>query len=329
MTTYNYKDSLPEPIQRALSSHRVTKNMRKRSRVFADTTDFTAIDYGDVICVDNRYFLVTSFTKEGRFGVDDQIKPWVPKVEDLESKERYIIKLVFHETFNVTFGPYTIPFFRTPEKEATVLELTRGHKHFMQGTSVEDDAGNVIRILEIVNGSRLDKVIHRGPTSHEQYYYEELPSILRKFQKCMESIALLHDEGIRHGDIRRDHVYVERKTGIYKWIDFDYDYYIPERPFAIDLFELGNIITYLTGRDDFLSRTVLSTKGLGEEALAKIDPGDYSLLATSKIVNLRKLYPYISEHLNNILLHFSKSSEVFYETIEELTADLSNTLEKL
>lgn len=326
MTTYGYKDSLPEHINETLANHRVTKNMRKRTRVFADTTDFTSIDYGDIICVDNRYFLVTSFTKEGRFGVDDQIKPWVPKVEDLETKERRILKLVFYETFDVTFGPYTIPFFRSPDKEARVLELTRGHKHFMQGESVKDDAGNIIRILEIVNGSRLDKVIHRSNTTHEDYYHNELPQILRNFDECMKSITLLHAEGIRHGDIRRDHVYVERTSGRYVWIDFDYDYYIPERPFAIDLFELGNILIYLTGRDDFLPRTILTTKGLGEEALAKIEPQDYSLLSTNKVINLKKLYPYVSDRLNNIFLHFSKGSNVFYETIEELAEDLSEAL---
>lgn len=329
MTTYSFKDSLPDHIADALSRHRVTKNMRKRCRVFADTTDFSSIDYGDIICVDSRYFLVTSFTKEGRFGVDEQIKPWVPKVEDLVSGDRYIIKLVFHETFDLTFGPYTIPFYRSPEKEAQVLELTQGHHHFMQGQSVLDDAGNLVRILEIVNGTRLDKFIHRSQTSHKEYYYEELPTILNNFLECMASINVLHSKGLRHGDIRRDHVFVDRHTGIYTWIDFDYDYYIPERPFAIDLFELGNIIVYLTGRDDFHPRTIMSTDGLGEQVLGKVLPQDYSLLATNKVVNLKKLYPYVNEKLNNIFLHFSKGTDVFYESVDELTGDLQEALATL
>lgn len=329
MTAYRYKDSLPDHIAEALAQHRVTKNMRKRCRVFADTTDFTSMDYGDVICVGGRFFLVTSFTKEGRFGVDEQIKPWVPKVEDLVSGDRYIIKLVFHETFDLTFGPYTIPFFRNPEKEAQVLELTKGHHHFMQGHSVSDAAGNLVRILEIVNGTRLDKFIHRSQATHQEYYFEELPLILNRFLECMASISLLHSKGIRHGDIRRDHIFVERRTGIYKWIDFDYDYYIPERPFAIDLFELGNIMVYLTGRDDFHPRTILSTEGLGEQALAKVLPQDYSLLATNKVINLKKLYPYVNEKLNNIFLHFSTGTEVFYESVEELTGDLQEALAEM
>ncbi len=329
MTDYKFKDSLPDHIIEVLKEHRVTKSMRGRIRVFSDTTDFSSIDYGDIIHVGRRFFLVTGFTREGRFGVDEQIKPWVPKVEDLESRERYIIKLVFHETFDVTFGPYIIPFFRNPEKEAQILELTKGHKHFMQGQTVKDDAGNLVRILEIVNGSRLDKVIHRSNTSHEQYYLEELPQILSKFLECMKCVSILHKNGLRHGDIRRDHIFVERHTGVYTWIDFDYDYYIPERPLAIDIFELGNIIVYLTGREDFLPKTILTTQGLGEEALEKITSDDYSLLATSKVINLKKLYPYISDKLNNIFLHFSTGTTVFYETVEELAEDLQIALEEM
>lgn len=329
MANYKFKDSLPGHIIKVLDQHRVTKSMRGRIRVFSDTTDFSSIDYGDVICAGDRYFLVTGFTKEGRFGVDDQIKPWVPKVEDLESRERYIIKLVFHESFDVTFGPYTIPFYRDPEKESQILELTKGHKHFMQGQTVHDEAGNLVRILDIINGSRLDKVIHRSGTPHEQYYYEELPQILSKFLVCMKCVTILHGNGLRHGDIRRDHIFVERKTGVYTWIDFDYDYYIPERPFAIDIFELGNIMVYLTGREDFLPKTILTTEDLGKEALAKITSDDYSLLATSKVINLKKLYPYISDKLNNIFLHFTTGATVFYETVDELADDLQAAIEEM
>jgi len=39
-------------------------------------------------------------------------------------------------------------------------------------------------------------------------------------------------------------------------------------------------------------------------------------------VNLRKLYPYIPVELNRVLLHFSAGSEVFYDSVEELTEDL-------
>ncbi len=39
-------------------------------------------------------------------------------------------------------------------------------------------------------------------------------------------------------------------------------------------------------------------------------------------MNLRKLFPYIPESLNLILMHFAQGAEVFYETTEEILEDL-------
>lgn len=322
MTAYHPVSILPPAIIDRLLSHRITKSMRRKSRVYQDTTDFTSIDYGDVICVDGRYFVVTSYTKEGRFGVDEQIKPWVPKVEDLASGEKFIVKLVFHETFTIRLSHFTIPYYRSPEKEARVLELTKGEPHFMQGKAALDEAGNLVRILDIINGYRLDNYIHRSGTNHEEYYYTELPGILKHFLPCLEGISLLHNNDLRHGDIRRDHVFVDRRTGIYKWIDFDYDYYIPEKPYSIDLFELGNILIYLVGKGDFFMRDLPQLSKKHDCDVESLVPGDYSLLARTKIINLKKIYPYMSEKLNNILLHFSAGTDIFYENIAEISNDI-------
>ncbi len=319
---------LPPNIIEKLRNHRVTRSLRRRSRVFSDTTDFTAIDYGDIILVDDRYFLVTAYTKEGRFGVDDQIKPWVPRVEDLATGKRQILKLVFHETFDITFGPFTIPCYRNPEKEARVLELVKGHPHFMQGEAVLDEAGNLVRILEIIDGNRVDKVIHRSQSSHEEYFYEELPGILAHYLPCVKAIGFLHAHGFRHGDVRRDHIFVERNTGCYRWIDFDYDFYMPEKPFALDLYELGNTLMYLSARRNFYPRDILNDPNLSEEIADTIDPGDYSLLSKNRIANLQKIYPYIPTALNNIFLHFSLGTEVFYDTVDELYQDLASVVEQ-
>ncbi len=319
---------LPPQIQQRLKEHRVTRGLRRQSRIFADTTDFSRIDYGDIIMVDDRYFLVVAYTREGRFGVDDQVKPWVPKVEDLETGEKYIVKLVFHETFDITLGPFTIPCYRNPEKEARVLELVQGHPHFMQGKAALDAAGNLVRILDIIDGSRLDRIIHRGDLSHREYFFTELPTILANYLPCVEGIGMLHDHGLRHGDIRRDHIFVERHTGLYRWIDFDYDFYLPEKPFALDLYELGNLLMYLTARDNFYIRDILADPSLGEEVAQAIEPGDYSLLSKNRIANLKKIYPYIPDSLNNIFLHFSLGTEVFYESVHELTQELSEAVAK-
>lgn len=323
MAAYNAVSSLPEPIARCLKEHRVTRSLRRASRVFVDTTDFTSIDYGDVLQVEDRYFLITSYTKEGRFGVDEQVKQWVPKVEELATGTSYIVKLVFHETFDIRLGEFVIPCYRSPEKEARILELVQGRPHFMQGELLLDAVGNLVRVIVPVNGNRLDKVIQSSELPHQDYFYKELPSVLARFLQALQAISFLHEHGFRHGDIRRDHVFVDRHTGVFYWIDFDYEFYLPEKPFALDLLELGNILIYLVGKGDYNPREILADPRLGDAVLQSIVPSDFALLSQNKIVNLRKIFPYIPEKLNNILLHFSVGAEVFYETVDELRADLN------
>lgn len=328
MALYHSIASLPEAIARTLKEHRVTRSLRRPSRVYTDTTDFSSIDYGDIIQAEDRYFLITAYTKEGRFGVDEQIKQWVPKVEDLATGTPYILKLVFHETFDITLGQFTIPCYRSPEKEARILELVQGRPHFMQGEAILDATGNLLRVVVPVRGQRLDKVIH-SESSHHDYFFKELPAIFEQFLGCMQGIGFLHQNGFRHGDIRRDHIFVDRNTGHFYWIDFDYDFYLPEKPFALDLFELGNILIYLTARGDYHPREVLADPAMGETVAKTLTPSDFSLLAQNRIVNLQKLFPYIPDSLNNILLHFSAGAEVFYETVEELYADFEAALLEL
>jgi hypothetical protein len=328
MAAYAAIATLPEPVARTLKEHRVTRSMRRPSRVYTDTTDFTSIDYGDVIAVEDRYFLITSYTKEGRFGVDEQIKPWVPKVVDLATGTPYILKLEFRETFDMRLGQLSITCYRSPEKEARILELVQGHPHFMQGETLVDAAGNLVRVLMPVSGNRLDKVIH-SDRSHRDYFFGELPGILAQFLGCLRAIGFLHQNGFRHGDIRRDHIFVDRNTGLYYWIDFDYDFYLPEKPFALDLFELGNILIYLTGRGDYHPREILADPSLGETVAQTLVPADFSLLTRHRVVNLQKIFPYIPDSLNNVLLHFSAGADVFYETVEELHVDLSSAVQQM
>ena len=315
-------DALPRHIADKARNHPVVKGMRRRPRVFFDTRDFTSIDYGDIIAVDNRYFLVIAYTREGRFGVDEQPKQWVPKTVDLETDVVHIVKLVFHETFTVTFGSFSILCYRSPEKEARVLELVQGHDRFMQGYGVEDAAGNLVRILDVIRGRRLDKHIHDLTSPHEEYFFTSLPPLLGEFLECVRAIAHVHAHGFRHGDIRRDHIYVEYDTGHFRWIDFDYDFHLPERPFALDLYELGNILLYLLGMGHFHETEVLDHPRMGPKVMQGIGPEDYSILSRNRIVNLRKLFPYIPKRLNDICMHFAQGTPVFYDSVDEFASDL-------
>ncbi len=318
----------PAHILPRLQKHSAVKSIRRPPRIFVDTSNFTKIDYGDIIHVDAKYFLVVGYTREGRFGIDDQPKQWVPKVYDLETGERKIMKLVFYETYELMLGDLEVTCYRSPEKEAKVIELVTGNPYFMQGYTALDEAENMVRILDIVNGRRLDKYVETLGATHEEYFETHVSSILNRFLTSVEAISFLHKNGFKHGDIRRDHIMVDREDGVFRWIDFDYDFYLPERPFAMDLIGLGNVLLFVLGRKVFRPTDVYEDPLMGEKVLETLHVNDLSLVSRDRIFNLKKLYPYIPKKMNDILLHFSAGTTVMYDSVHEFYDDLAAAVEE-
>jgi hypothetical protein len=58
------------------------------------------------------------------------------------------------------------------------------------------------------------------------------------------------------------------------------------------------------------------------ELINNINANDFSIMYKSRLMNLQKVFPYIPESLNNILLHFAKGSDIFYEHIDEVLEDM-------
>jgi hypothetical protein len=294
-----------------------------------DTSDFFAIETGDVIVLDDREFEVTGNEKERRFGVEDP-KFWVKRVIDKETGERKLAKLTYFESFMTSIGGAKIKCFRSPEKEGKILELIKGNYDFMQGEVFWDTQKNNIRVLDIVRGSNFFVYMEQYQRMpHEKYFREILPQILEKLLKAFEAIRILHINGFKHGDIRNDHIIVERKTGNYVWIDFDYDYDSPENPYSLDLFGMGNIILYAVGKGFHNLYMIKNDTFTYGDFFEKVEEGDFSLLDRSRFVNLRKLYPYIPRMLNDILLHFSKGTPIYYEFIDEILESLKGYLRSL
>jgi hypothetical protein len=319
----------PERLLTKLHNHPAIHSLRRKPRLHSDTSDFGQIDYGDIIHVDNRWLLVIGYTKEGRFGIEEQPKQWVPKVVDLDNGQRLIVKLVFHETYKVHFGGFEVVCYRTPEKEARVIELVRGNPAFMQGYSTLDDAGNLVRILDIVRGKRLDHTVYQLADNHRDYFENYLHGLLLRFLESAAAIGWLHRNGLNHGDIRRDHIYVDREQGHFCWIDFDYDFYLPERPGAIDLMGLGSVLLFLVGKQTFRANTLLKDPAFGEHVLATMNVNDLALLGQDRIYNLRKIYHYIPKPLNDILLHFSVGTTVLYDEVDEFCEALQKAMSRI
>jgi hypothetical protein len=43
-------------------------------------------------------------------------------------------------------------------------------------------------------------------------------------------------------------------------------------------------------------------------------------------MNWRKLYPYIPEKLNHVLMHFSEGAELYYDCVTEIVEDLADAM---
>jgi hypothetical protein len=294
-------------------------------RIVIDTTDVFSVEYGDVLQVGEKCYRVTGHEREARFGLDEP-KFWVKRVEDLETREKKIIKLSFLEEFNTVIGGVTIKCFRNPLKEAQVLDMVREHPYFMHGTAQEDVKGNVLRILDVVHGINFFRYIHSLSMPYDAYFNNLLPDILRRLARAFEAIRFLHGHEQRHGDIRNDHIIVERESGNYVWIDFDYDYSAPENPFSMDLFGLGNILTNAVGKGFHTIHMISQDPENYETLKNRIDSGDFSLIFKERFINLRKLYPQIPKPLNDILMHFSRKANVFYEQVDEIIEDLNRCI---
>lgn len=163
-------------------------------------------------------------------------------------------------------------------------------------------------------------------SSHEDYFADHFPSVLDAFMELVRAIQFLHDRGEKHGDIRADHVICDRETGLYRWIDFDFNYIHRENFFGYDLFGLGNILAYITARGD------LTLQKLQEEnasVLNRLTREDLNIIFNNRVINLAKVYPYIPESLSFVLLHFSLGANVFYEDTTQFLSDLQEVKNEL
>ena len=127
-------------------------------------------------------------------------------------------------------------------------------------------------------------------------------------------------QGEKHGDIRRDHIIIDRESGNYRWIDFDFNYRHRENIYGYDLFGIGNILIYLTGKGDLLVPDLVRQ---AHPSIGMLKPQDRNIVFNLRLANLKKIYPYVPESLNRILLHFSVGANWFYEHVDQLLEDLA------
>jgi len=318
---------MPETVKQILDRLYPRGYMGRSGIVYTDTSDFMRITGGDVIVLDDQHYLVLRDEMERSFGVEDP-KYWVKRCRHLESGERRILKLVFYEQFSLQMGEIQVPCFRSPRKEARILDKVRNDPRFMQGFSTRDKAGNNVRVLYVVQGKRLDNWIDDLEMDHQTYFETHLRDILEKFIVSCQAINDLHRMGEKHGDIRRDHLWVTYETGDYVWIDFDYTFNFHENPFRLDIFGLGGLLLYIVGKG-FYSHEEVDRMPRSGNQVPDIGPEDFLLVFKNRLANLQKIFPYIPDALNQVLMHFSSGARVYYDTLDEFIFDLTACLKQV
>ncbi len=308
-------DELREMIALRAGPDRIPEKIK----IITDTSDFFRVDYGDVVVLEGRPYLIRNYEKEGRFGIDEEPKFWVKRAIDLVDGSVKIMKLVFHEQFQARVGGVVFDCVRSAKKEARILDIVRAHPNFMQGFGVRDSAGNIVRIIDYIRGETLADYVLRTRDSHEDYFHNVFPGVLDEYIGLVKAIGFLHDHGEKHGDIRRDHVLKDDSDGTYRWIDFDFNYLQRENIFGYDLFGLGNILIYITGRGDVTTQNLRKNN---PDVFGRLDGNDLNIVFNNRVANLGKIYPYIPDPLNFVLLHFSAGAETFYDHTSQMLADL-------
>ncbi len=293
------------------------RTLSDRPVVFDDTSNYLSIDRDHIIKLDDDFFLVRCNETEGRFGLDDQPKFWVKRALSLKTGQTYILKLVFHEEFKVRIGPLDIKCTRSEEKEGRVLEIVAGDKRFMNGHTTLDTAGNLVRVIDFIRGTDLLNYLDDLDMSHEQYFNERFPEVFARTASCLRAIQFLHESGSCHGDIRNDHILVERETGEWRWIDFD----LTQEFSDFDVWSLGNILHCVVGKGFVKFRDVLKER---PELSERLTEEDASAFVPHRIMNLRLVYPYLPKKLNDLLLRYSIGASASYDSVSQILDDLGD-----
>jgi len=291
-------------------------------RVVRDTSNFIAVDRGDVLVLAGHPYLVLGHEREGRFGIDDQPKYWVKRAVSLRTGRMHVVKLVFHESFSTMVHGRHYACERSAQKEAQVLEAVREHPNFMHGMAVLDEGANLVRIVDFIEGRNLMHHLGGLDMSHEQYQERELPALLAETHDCVAGIAFLHGRQLCHGDIRNDHLILDAESGRARWIDFDYT-----RPsLAFDVWSLGNVLNCVLAKGFVTFHELRRSR---PDLLARLGKEDASVFFPHRVMNLDKIYPELPPCLVRMLRRFAAGDCARYERADQVRDDLGACMDSL
>jgi tRNA A-37 threonylcarbamoyl transferase component Bud32 len=96
-----------------------------------------------------------------------------------------------------------------------------GDGRFMQGRALRDACGNLVRVIDFIDGEDLLQRLVRVQVPHESYFRSAFPPLLARVGGLLSGVCRRHAAGLCHGDIRNDHILEERNGRRRAWIDVD------------------------------------------------------------------------------------------------------------
>ncbi len=283
-----------------------------------DASEFLDISRGTVLDLEGEHYFIMGNMLEGRFSLEEYQKYWVKSAIELSTGRKKIIKWEFNEEFIFTIGNLDIRCYRSAEKETRVLALVEGNSHFMQGKTVCDAKGNRVKIIDFIYGESLYDYLQNLELDHEKYFFDIFPSVFNKLIKSIEAISFLHDNQLCHGDIRNDHLLMDANSDSYRWIDFDLNQDYSD----FDVWSIGNILLFAAGMGEYTFQRLSRDQKYPEKVIRSLSTGDASAFFKHRIMNLKKIFPYIPAKLNNIFMNFSVNTTVFYNTVSQILDDI-------
>ena len=193
--------------------------------------------------------------------------------------------------------------------------------HFVNGQTFEDSKGNIVNIFEHIEGETLHEVIQGIKVGHREYFKDHFPDLALKLLDLARALQELHERlKITHSDIHLKNIIIQ--DGTRKPFLIDYDFPIMSERYS-DIEELGLSL---------LDLALKSTCAEGSHTLydfPKLEFTGGELWDEEVILNARKIYSYIPEDINNILLRFADDCENRYKTASEFADDLEKALRNM
>lgn len=256
--------------------------------------------------------------KDKQFNILEWLRTSTYRAEDLESGKSVVLK--FQGKGKKCSGYERDFFAKVPS-----------HDNIVRGYSLVDESGDILIVTEFTEGEKLQDYLSEFGVDHKRYFLESFPEILNNFMGAIRGVEHIVKNGF-YNEFAIYHIWIDKKTGRYILFDFD----LPSTE-----------LSKLQALKDLESSTISNIGGSLCEIVAPLGIYEYEAVHDEEmyfdelgitdadfneynlLVDLQKVYPYIPDELNKILLRFGRDASNPYTSISELYSDLESVVKLL